>query len=614
MHRLFKGQGPECAICFLSPPTTSTPVLYALLTPPSTMAPSLLSLALVLALPALILFLVFRAIHLLFFHPLSSIPGPWYAAVSSLWITSHVLRLEQCKTIHALFEAYGPVVRIAPNKVVFCDLGAMKSVYSTWKFDKSDYYKSLLTNDNDHAMTTLPHAQHSIRRKAYASHYTPSNLAKLQPEIGDATGQMIDTLHGLPAHTPLDTLSLFRHLALDIIVSSSYGFSLGAIRKWALEAEEGLTVAIGDFPKRGILRSAVPTWAWRLVEKIPHSRVRLLCDSDKIMAEFVSTRVYEMRAQLNAGKAPAAPVPAPTVVAPTPSHFLSAFPSFSRSSSRASSPAPSCSSEDSSFSEDTEKSYMLPRLLAYKYPNGETMPESHVISECMGHMVAGTDTTSISLSYFLWELTRRHDILRKLQNEIDAVMPDPSAVPDIKILNGMEYLNAFIKEGLRLYGAAPSLLERVVPVSTSKNFAGAEGFDLMGYALPPGTIVSTQAWSMHRDAAVFPSPETFLPERWLPSYAAGSKEDGGEASEAEAARLARMASHMMPFGTGSRICGGVNLAHIIMRVVLVAVLRNFEIEAAPGTDEKSMDMRDSFVMFPAAMECKLIFHPRVPAA
>ncbi|KAJ6453562.1 cytochrome P450 [Mycena sanguinolenta] len=536
---------------------------------------SLPSLVLFFALPVLALVLVFRAIHLLFFHPLSSIPGPWYdryAAVSSLWITSHVLRLQQCKTVHALFQTYGPIVRIAPNKVVFRDLGAMKSVYSTWKFDKSDYYKSLLTNENDHAMTTLPNAQHSVRRKAYASHYTPSNLAKFQPEFAEATGKMIDTLHGLPAHTPLDTLALFRHLALDMIVASSYGFKLGAINKWALEAEDHLTTAIGDFPKRGILRSTVPTWAWNLVCKIPNARLKLLCDSDKIMAEFVSTRVYEMRAKLNADK-------------------------------------------DSSYSEDTEKSYLLPRLLNYKYPSGQTMPENDVISECMGHMVAGTDTTSISLSYFLWELTRRQDILRKLRDEIDAVMPDPEAIPDIKVLNGMEYLNAFIKEGLRLYGAAPSLLERVVPVSTSKNFAGADGFDLMGYALPPGTIVATQSWSLHRDPAVFQSPETFLPDRWLPAYAASnaaSKEEDGDA-EREAARLARMASHMIPFGTGSRICGGLNLAHVIMRIVLVAVLRNFDIEAAPGTDEKSMDTRDSFVMFPAAMECKLIFHPRVPA-
>lgn len=40
-------------------------------------------------------------------------------------------------------------------------------------------------------------------------------------------------------------------------------------------------------------------------------------------------------------------------------------------------------------------------------------------------------------------------------------------------------------------------------------------FDLMGFELPPGTIVATQAWSMHRDSELFPSPDTFLPERWL---------------------------------------------------------------------------------------------------
>ncbi|KAJ7431216.1 hypothetical protein B0H11DRAFT_2386295 [Mycena galericulata] len=84
----------------------------------------------------------------------------------------------------------------------------------------------------------------------------------------------------------------------------------------------------------------------------------------------------------------------------------------------------------------------------------------------------------------------------------------------------------------------PSLLERVA------------------MRCPPGTIVSTQALSMHRDASVFPSPETFRLERWLPSYAASKEGCMGDA-EREEARLARMASHMMPFGTGSCICGGM---------------------------------------------------------
>jgi hypothetical protein len=93
----------------------------------------------------LFLYILLRVIYNLLFSPLSAIPGPWYAAVSDLWLTSHVLRLQQCKTIQKLFQVYGPVVRVGPNKVVFRDLTSMRSVYSVHKFDKSTYYKSLLT-------------------------------------------------------------------------------------------------------------------------------------------------------------------------------------------------------------------------------------------------------------------------------------------------------------------------------------------------------------------------------------------------------------------------------------------------------------------------------------
>lgn len=92
-----------------------------------------------------VLYFVLCAIYQLCFSPLCDIPGPWYAAVSDLWLTTHVLRLQQCRTIHALFEVYGPVVRVGPNKVAFNDLSTTKNVYSVLKFDKSTYYKSLLT-------------------------------------------------------------------------------------------------------------------------------------------------------------------------------------------------------------------------------------------------------------------------------------------------------------------------------------------------------------------------------------------------------------------------------------------------------------------------------------
>lgn len=51
------------------------------------------------------------------------------------------------------------------------------------------------------------------------------------------------------------------------------------------------------------------------------------------------------------------------------------------------------------------------------------------------------------MSYFLWELTRRQDIMNKLQGELDEAMPDSHVVPDLAVLQRLPYLNAFIKEG-----------------------------------------------------------------------------------------------------------------------------------------------------------------------
>jgi hypothetical protein len=85
----------------------------------------------------------FRAVYQLLFSPLSGVPGPWYAAISDFWLITHVLRLQQCKILHTLFERYGPVVRVGPNKVVFCDANTTRTVYS--RFDKSNVCTLILS-------------------------------------------------------------------------------------------------------------------------------------------------------------------------------------------------------------------------------------------------------------------------------------------------------------------------------------------------------------------------------------------------------------------------------------------------------------------------------------
>ena len=61
--------------------------------------------------------------------------------------------------------------------------------------------------------------------------------------------------------------------------------------------------------------------------------------------------------------------------------------------------------------------------------------------------IAASDTTSTTLTYTFWELSRRPDILQKLQNELDEAISDPKAIPEVSILQTLPYLNAFIKEG-----------------------------------------------------------------------------------------------------------------------------------------------------------------------
>lgn len=57
-----------------------------------------------------------------------------------------------------------------------------------------------------------------------------------------------------------------------------------------------------------------------------------------------------------------------------------------------------------------------------------------------------------------------------------------------------------------------------------------------------------------------------------------------------------MAQNMMPFGSGARICGGQNLAHVMLRTIIATVARNFDISALTSeTNERTMEIRDAFV-------------------
>lgn len=124
-------------------------------------------------------------------------------------------------------------------------------------------------------------------------------------------------------------------------------------------------------------------------------------------------------------------------------------------------------------------------------------------AECKDHMAAGIDTTGDALCFLMWELSQpaNQHFQSRLQNELRNVHSDSISVDDLP------YLDAVIKEALRLAPPIPMSLPRYVP-------SGGRVID--DFFIPQGTVVSCQPFTVHRfDERVFPDPDRFDPERWL---------------------------------------------------------------------------------------------------
>lgn len=176
------------------------------------------------------------------------------------------------------------------------------------------------------------------------------------------------------------------------------------------------------------------------------------------------------------------------------------------------------------------------------------------------NIFAGHETTAVMLTYMCYELSRpanwhRQSLLRK---ELREAFGDPgdldSPVSDFEAVDKLQYLEALMQENLRVHAAIPGAEPRI----TDKNYDVV--INSKTVTLPPGIGISCQPYSMQRVESVFPEPDAWVPERWLPS----GIEDPAEFKR----RLQQMQRQMLAFGKGIRMCLGMQIALIDMKLVL----------------------------------------------
>lgn len=198
---------------------------------------------------------------------------------------------------------------------------------------------------------------------------------------------------------------------------------------------------------------------------------------------------------------------------------------------------------------ETEKDDLLSKLItAVDGESGQGMTDQQLRDEVMTFFLAGHETTAVTAIWTIYLLDKNREVLQKVRDEITSQAEDDFV--------NLPYLEMVIKESMRLYSPVWILSRE------------AKGEDkLSGYTIGKGDSVIFSPFLIHRDKRFWQNPEVFYPERFLK----------------EPERYS-----YFPFGGGPRLCIGNNFAMLELKIILAAIIRNFDFhvtgDKAPGYD------------------------------
>ncbi|XP_047002779.1 probable cytochrome P450 4e1 [Schistocerca americana] len=185
--------------------------------------------------------------------------------------------------------------------------------------------------------------------------------------------------------------------------------------------------------------------------------------------------------------------------------------------------------------------------------SGGRLSETELQDEVNTLLSAGYETTATTICFALLLLGMYPRVQDNLVAELDAVFgDDPQRTPTAADLRRLHYLDAVIKETLRLFPPAP-IIHREVETSELK---------IGGCTLPVGASVLVLSYSAHRHPDHFDSPQHFCPERF-----------------SEPRARPRHPYAYVPFGAGPRICVGRAYGLLLAKAAVAAVLRRLRVES-----------------------------------
>ncbi|XP_023516810.1 cytochrome P450 CYP82D47-like [Cucurbita pepo subsp. pepo] len=203
---------------------------------------------------------------------------------------------------------------------------------------------------------------------------------------------------------------------------------------------------------------------------------------------------------------------------------------------------------------------------------------------CLTVLLGGGDSTLITMTWALSLLLNNEEALKKAQLELDEKVGRSRQVKESDV-NNLPYLQAIVKETLRLYPVMPLLLSH----------ESVEDCTVSGYHIPAKTRLIVNVQKLQLDPNVWENPSEFRPERFLTNH---TKFD-----------MRGQNMQLMPFGSGRRMCPGISFALQLIHFALASLLHEFEI-GRPS--EELLTMEEGFgLTLPRKTPLEVVLRPRL---
>ncbi|RYO67069.1 putative sterigmatocystin biosynthesis P450 monooxygenase [Alternaria arborescens] len=454
--------------------------------------------------------------------PLAKLPGPWYSRYTNLILRYQVLSGRRIFYVDKLHQQYGGVVRIAPNEAAVSDTGGVTQIHKIGGgFLKSDFYSVLVPTDTPGIFAMRDPHVHAARRRLFARAFSNSSLnsnwdVEVRQKVGLAVQKIRQDASG--SSQGADIFKWWTLMTTDVIAHLCFGESFNMLE---LGKQTPYIDAIQAALLGSVLRSELPI-VYNILRLIPLKRIQTMVTTDDVVYGYGRRAIENMR------------------------------------------------------NRNGNAMNLFGQMLAACENNEKVSLTDKDIREEAGNLiVAGSDTSAVTLTYLVWAVLKQPDLQTRLEDEI-AHLSDELTKEE---LENAPLLNSVIEETLRLYGAAPGALPRTVP---------KQGTTIGGYHIPGGAVVSTQAYTNHRDPSAFADPLRFDGLRFLnkPTLSAHQK------------------ASYMPFGGGSRVCIGIHLAYIELRLAAALFFRQCRgAKISECMKDEMMEMDNRFLISPVGHQC-----------